>query len=61
MHDSASKCEVVWGATAIAAAINRSVPATYRLLKAEELSGAKKVGGRWCFRPSTFLDAVAAA
>jgi hypothetical protein len=61
MQETASKCEVVWGAPAIAAAINRSVPATYRLLKADELSGAKKIGGRWCFRPSAFLEAVAAA
>lgn len=50
--------DVVWGAPAIAAAINRPVRATYHMLESGTLPGAKKIAGRWCFAPSVFYDAV---
>lgn len=46
--------EVVWGARAIAKAINRSEKATYWMLESGTLPGAKKVAGRWCFSPAVF-------
>jgi hypothetical protein len=51
---------VVWGAPAIAAAINRPLRATYHMLESDRLPGAKKIAGRWCFAPAVFLAAVAA-
>jgi hypothetical protein len=38
--------DVIWGATAIAAAINKSERAVFHLLEAGHLP-AKKIGGRW--------------
>lgn len=39
--------DILWGATAIAAAIGRSERSTFHLLEAGELP-ARKVAGRWC-------------
>ncbi|MCB1453198.1 MAG: hypothetical protein KDJ43_06105 [Rhizobiaceae bacterium] len=51
---------LVWGADEIAKAINRPVRATYHMLENGVLPGASKVGGRWCFAPAIFYQAVAA-
>lgn len=48
--------EYVWGAPAIAAAINKSVKATYHALETGRLPGACKVAGKWCFSPSKFAE-----
>jgi hypothetical protein len=39
--------DILWGAEAIAAAIQRDRSSTFHLLNAGALP-AKKVGGRWC-------------
>jgi hypothetical protein len=51
---SSEYLDVVWGADAIAAAINRTPRATYHMMENNALPGAKKVAGRWCFSPSAF-------
>jgi hypothetical protein len=45
---------ILWGAGAIAREINRSRQQTYCLLEAGALPGAKKIAGRWAFRPDVF-------
>lgn len=48
MHmDSAAELDIIWGATAIAKAINRTRRQTFYMLDNGELP-ARKVGGRWC-------------
>lgn len=44
----AETLEILWGAEAIARAINRSEHVTYRLLENGQLPPARKVGKRWC-------------
>ncbi|AUC97076.1 hypothetical protein CWS35_24645 [Bradyrhizobium sp. SK17] len=51
--------EIVWGASEIARAINRSEPQVYLLLKRGCLPGARKIAGRWAFRPAEFRRALA--
>jgi hypothetical protein len=50
----ASSSEIVWGAKAIAAAIGRTEKATFAVLEAGKLAGAKKIKGRWAFKPAVF-------
>ena len=49
-----SKDQVVWGVRAIAQAIGRDPRATSYLLR-KGLPGARKIGGQWAFRPSSFF------
>jgi hypothetical protein len=51
----------IWGATAIAAEIGQPEATVYRWLEGGQLPGAKKVGGRWCFRPDVFARSMEAA
>jgi len=47
--DAVVPLDIVWGAPAIAALINRGVRETYHLLESDQNPlGAKKIGGRWC-------------
>ena len=50
--------QLVWGAPAIAARINRTERATYHMLESGQLPGAKKVAGRWCFDPAAFYASL---
>jgi hypothetical protein len=58
--ESAIGPRIVWGAPAIAAAINRPLRATYHMLESGRLPGAKKIAGRWCFTPAAFFESIAA-
>jgi hypothetical protein len=55
-----TQSELVWGARNIASAINRSTSATFHLLESNQLPGASKVGGKWCFAPSVFYADLSA-
>lgn len=55
---SKSEGDLVWGASAIAAAINRTPRQAYYLLESGSLPGAKKLAGRWCFSPNAFRQAL---
>jgi hypothetical protein len=46
MKSGSSALELIWGVTSIAAEVNRTPRATYRLLEQGVLPG-KKVGGIW--------------
>ena len=49
----------VWGCANIARVIGRTEAQTYYMLENGTLDGAvKKVGGRWCGRPSKLREAV---
>ena len=52
---------LVWGAAAIAAEIGLTTKAAYHQLERGRIPGARKVGGRWCFRPDIFARAFAEA
>jgi hypothetical protein len=47
MTEQPETLDLVWGAASIAALIGKTTRATFGLLEAGELPGAKKVGGRW--------------
>jgi hypothetical protein len=49
--------ELIWGAKNIAVAIRRSKSSAFAMLEQGKIPGAKKVGGRWCFRPAVFRAA----
>ena len=59
----ASSTEIVWGAASIGKAIGRTEKATFTMLEAGKIAGARKVAGRWAFNPkifyATFEDAAA--
>ncbi|RWP30576.1 DNA-binding protein [Mesorhizobium sp.] len=40
--------DMIWGARAIGALINRNPRVTFALLETNQIPGAKKIGGRWC-------------
>jgi hypothetical protein len=48
--------ELVWGIREIAARINRDERAAAHLLRNGELPGAKRIGGKWAFRPAIFFS-----
>jgi hypothetical protein len=52
--------DVIWGAAAIAKAINRSTKATFYLLESKEIPGARKVGGRWCINRRALAELFSA-
>jgi hypothetical protein len=52
---AAGSTEIVWGARAIACAIGRTEKATYTMLEAGKIAGARKVGGSWAFNPKVFF------
>jgi hypothetical protein len=47
--------EIVWGAEEIGKIINRTTKATYGALESGKVRGARKVAGRWAFRPRVWL------
>jgi hypothetical protein len=49
--------EIVWGARNIGIAIGRTEKATFAMLEAGKLPGARKVAGRWAFNPKVFFAA----
>jgi hypothetical protein len=53
--------QVIWGARAIGQAIGRTEKATFAMLEAGKLPGARKVAGRWAFKPAAFLASFDAA
>lgn len=57
MGTSASN-RFLWGARSIADEIGQTEVAVYRLLERGQLPGARKVGGRWCFRPDIFARSM---
>lgn len=48
METSLEGIDILWGAAAIGKALGLSVRQTFHLLETRQLSGARKVGGRWC-------------
>jgi len=54
-NESAAAPEIVWGAAGIAEIIGRSGKSVFGMLEAGKLPGARRIGGRWCFRPSVFF------
>jgi hypothetical protein len=48
--------DILWGATAIAFAINRDERAVYHLLEGGHITAAKKIGGRWCASRRRLLE-----
>ena len=58
--DATGASQIIWGAPAIAAAINRPLSTTYMLLERGLLPGARKIGGKWCFAPAKFMQEIAA-
>jgi hypothetical protein len=55
-HQDEKSDELVWGIREIAARINRDERAAAHLLRNGELPGAKRIGGRWAFRPAVFKN-----
>jgi hypothetical protein len=55
-HQGEKSDEVIWGTRAIAVAINRDERAAAHLLRNGELPGAKRIGGKWAFRPAIFFS-----
>jgi hypothetical protein len=53
--NTGSNAEIVWGARAIANAIGRTEKATFAMLEAGKVAGARKVAGRWAFSPAVFF------
>ena len=51
---------IVWGVPAIAREIGATERKTYHLVETNRLPGAKKIAGRWAFRPDIFHAAFAA-
>lgn len=49
--------QIVWGAVAIARVIGRSEKSAFAMLEQGKIPGAKKIGGRWAFKPSVFFAA----
>ncbi len=47
--------ELIWGAANIGKAIGRTEKSAFQMLEAGKIPGAKKVGGRWAFRPAVFF------
>ena len=47
--------KIIWGASEIGKTINRSEKATFVMLEAGKVPGARKVGGRWALKPSVFF------
>jgi hypothetical protein len=47
--------KIVWGARAIGETIDRTEKATFAMLEAGKVPGARKVGGRWALKPSVFF------
>jgi hypothetical protein len=46
---------VVWGAASIGKVIGRTEKATFAMLEQGKIAGARKVAGRWAFKPAVFF------
>jgi hypothetical protein len=47
--------KLIWGAEAIAKAIDRDQAWTFRALKDGKIPGARKISGRWALNPRVFF------
>lgn len=63
MHSQFSQpeFEFLWGAEAIAKALNQPTVAVYHQLEKGRISGARKIGNRWCLHMPTFRAAFTTA